>query len=130
LAVLALLACGVSGAVQKESQSCPAIVGGRWRRRFTSKRKQQASGSQPGDKYAHHREYQRTISAWRDLNTAHLPVQEFAVAAIHVVLDPASRRVKLVTSPRDSGSEYRKKFRATADGNTAEINNRSRRQHR
>jgi hypothetical protein len=39
LALLALLACGVSGAIQKESQSCPAIVGGRWRGWITSKGK-------------------------------------------------------------------------------------------
>ena len=44
----------------------------------------------PAIKYAHHPEYQHTISAWLGLNTAHLPVQEFAVAAIYVVLDPAS----------------------------------------
>ena len=31
LALLVLLACGVSSAIQKENQSCPAIVGGRWR---------------------------------------------------------------------------------------------------
>jgi hypothetical protein len=38
-ALLALLACGVSGAIQKESQSCPAIVEGRWRGWITSKGK-------------------------------------------------------------------------------------------
>jgi hypothetical protein len=39
LALLVLLACGVSSAIQKESQSCPAIVGGRWRGWITSKGK-------------------------------------------------------------------------------------------
>jgi hypothetical protein len=45
----------------------------------------------PAIKYAHHREYQHAISAGRRIKTAHLSVQELAVAAIHIVLDPASR---------------------------------------
>ena len=90
-----LLSTGASGTVQQESQGCPAIVGRRWRCWSVSKRKQQASGCKPSDKYADHREYQHTVSAWRKLKAAHLPVQEFAVVAIHVVLDPAAHFKKM-----------------------------------
>jgi hypothetical protein len=55
------------------------------------KREKQPSGSQSSDEDARHNEYQHAVPAGRRLKTAHLPVQKFAIVAIHFVLEPAAR---------------------------------------
>jgi hypothetical protein len=68
--------------------------------------KQQASSSQPSDKYGRQREYQHANSAGIMLKAAHLPVQQFAVSVIHVVssTQPLAAKTRCLTLRFEAGA--------------------------